>query len=384
MDFLAERMTRQGLAARSMATTAGVAATAVGLQAQDPGAARLGVRARSGAVDEAAVLDALRLERSVVRTWLMRSTVHLVAAADLRWMTALFGPMMERSHQTRWRQLGITEPLVEAAVPHIRGLLDGRGLTRHQIAAELAARGIRLGEDGQAPTHLLAALTARGVTCRGPDQGRDATFVLIDDWVGPTEESAADPAAPPAPGPAPADLAAELARRYFRAFGPATAADFTAWSGLPSGAAIASIRDELTEVSFDGRHGWTLGRVEPSPGFRLLPMFDNYLLGYRDRTAMLDPRLQDRVYVGGIIKATVVCDGRVIGRWRLDRSPRSATIRVTPFEPFTRRHGDELDRERADIERFLGRAVALEVEPGLVASGACVRSSTRKRARPAF
>ena len=360
MDFLAERMTRQGLAARSTATTAEVAAAAVGLQAQDPGASRLGVRARTASVDEAAVLDAVRLERSVVRTWLMRSTVHLIATADLRWMTTLFGPMMERGHRTRWRQLGITEPLVDAAVPHVRELLDGRGLTRHEIAAELAARGIRLGEDGQAATHLLAALSARGVTCRGPDQGRDAAFVLMDDWVGP----AAGPIADEGPiADLMAGLTAELARRYFRAFGPATAADFTTWSGLPSGAAIAAIRDELTEVGFDGRRGWTLGPVEPSPGFRLLPMFDNYLIGYRDRTAMLDPRLHGRVYVGGIIKATVVCDGRVIGSWRLDRTPRSATIRVTPFEPFTRRHGGELDRERADIERFLGRPVGLEVDP---------------------
>jgi hypothetical protein len=338
------------------------------------------VRARSGAVDEASVLDALRLERSAVRTWLMRSTVHLVAAGDLRWMTALFGPVMERGYRSRWRQLGITEPIIEAAVPHVRELLDGRGLTRQEIAAELAARGIRLAEDGQAATHLLAALSARGVTCRGPDQGRDVAFVLIDDWVGP----GTDPTATPAPDPASASASAELARRYFRAFGPATAADFTAWSGLPSGAAIAAIRDELTEVPFDGRRGWTLGRVEPSPGFRLLPMFDNYLLGYRDRTAMLDPRLHDRVYVGGIIKATVVCDGRMIGLWRLDRSGRSATVRVTPFEPFARRHRDELDRERADIERFLSRPVALEVEAGLLASGACARSSTQKRARPVF
>jgi hypothetical protein len=79
-----------------------------------------------------------------------------------------------------------------------------------------------------------------------------------------------------------------------------------------------------------------------------------------------------------------VCDGRVIGLWRLDRSGRSATVRVTPFEPFARRHRDELDRERADIERFLSRPVALEVDPGLLASGACVRSSTQKRARPVF
>jgi hypothetical protein len=348
VDFLIERMTRQGLAARSAADAAGVAAAAVGLQAQDVGAARLGVRARSTAVDEAAVVNAIQHERSVVRTWLMRSTVHLVAAEDLRWMAALYGPVMERNHRTRWRNLGITEPMIETALARARELLDGRGLTRHELAAELTARGLQLGGDGQVPTHLLAALTARGLTCRGADRGRDATFVLIDDWV------------PPAP--APVDPLAELARRYFRAFGPATAADFTTWSGLPSGAAIASVRDELTEIEFDGRRGWTLGAVEPAPAFRLLPMFDNYLLGYRDRTAMLDQRLHPRVYVGGIIKATVVCDGRVIGIWRLERSARTAAVRVTPFEPFNRRHHDELDRERADIERYLGRPVGLAME----------------------
>ena len=350
MDFLIERMTRQGLAARSAADPAGVAAAAVGLQAQDVGAARLGVRARSTAVDEAAVVNAIQHERSVVRTWLMRSTVHLVAAADLRWMAGLYGPIMERNHRTRWRNLGITEPLIDAAAIHARELLDGRGLTRHELAGELAGRGVELGEDGQAATHLLAALTARGLTCRGADRGRDATFVLLDDWV--------------AAAPAPADPVAELARRYFRAFGPATAADFTTWSGLPSGAAIAAVRDELTEVEFDGRRGWTLGQVEAAPAFRLLPMFDNYLLGYRDRTAMLDPARHPQVYVGGIIKASVVCDGRLIGIWRLDRATRKAAVRVTPFESFTRRHHDELDRERADLERYLGRPVGLEVQAG--------------------
>src|SRR5580693_3091874 len=328
VDFLVERMTRQGLAARSATgTAAAVAAAAVGLQAQDVGAVRLGVRARSTAADEAAVVNAIQHERSVVRTWLMRSTVHLVAADDLRWMAALYGPVMERNHRTRWRNLGITEPMIETALAHARELLDGRGLTRHELAAELTARGLELGGDGQVPTHVLAALTARGLTCRGADRGRDATFVLIDDWV------------PPAL--APSDPLAELARRYFRAFGPATAADFTTWSGLPSGAAIASVRDELTEVEFDGRRGWTLAAVEPAPGFRLLPMFDNYLLGYRDRTAMLDPARNPQVYVGGIIKAAVVCDGRSIGIWRLDRA-RAAVVRVTPFESFSRRHRAEL------------------------------------------
>ncbi len=354
MDFLLERMTRQGLARRGTGTPAQVAASALGLQAQDAAASRLGVRARSDAVDEAGVIQAGASEASVVRTWLMRATVHLVAAEDLRWLVALFGPMIERRFaNVRWRQLGIDRQLLDQAVPRVREVLAGRQLTRHELAAELAERGIRLAADPQAATHLLLALSCRGVTCRAGDRGRDATFALIEDWV------------PDVPDvPAPADPLAELARRYFRAFGPATAADFRSWSGLPSGAAITAIRDELTEVCFDGRRGWTLGTVEPAPGLRLLPMFDNYLLGYRDRTAIVEQSRHPLVYVGGIIRATVVCDGRVIGNWRLERPQRAgrpATVEVTPFEHFTRRHRAELERERADVERFLARPVDLAI-----------------------
>jgi len=342
-------MTRQGLSRQDTVGLAQVAASASGLQAQDVGASRLGIRARSIGVTDAQIVEACDVDRSIVRTWLMRSTVHLVAAEDVRWMVALFGPMIERRFRNvRWRGLGIDERLIEAAIPHAYQVLAGRELTRHEIAAELADRGIRLAEDGQAATHLLLALSCRGVTCRGGDRGRESTFTLLRDWVSSTW--------------APADPMAELARRYFRAFGPATAADFTAWSGLPSGAAISAIRDELTEVRFDGRRGWTLGQIEPVTGLRLLPMFDNYLIGYRDRSAMLDPGLHSLVYVGGIIKATVVCDGRVIGIWRLDRSGRATTIRITPFEPLTRRHHSQLEQERAEIELFYGHAIGLTVD----------------------
>lgn len=352
MDFLLERMTRQGLSRRGTGTPAQVAAAALGLQAQDAAAARLGVRARSSRMDEAGVLRADAIEASVVRTWLMRATVHLVPAEDVRWLVALFGPMIERRFATvRWPQLGIDRRLIDEAVPLARVVLAGRQLTRHEFATALADRGLRLADDPAAATHLLLALSCRGVTCRAGDRGRESRFALLEDRV--------------PDGPQPADPIAELARRYFRAFGPATAADFRSWSGLPSGTAITAIRDELTEVSFDGRRGWTLGAVEPQSGLRLLPMFDNYLLGYRDRTAMLEESLQPQVYVGGIIKATVVCDGRVIGIWRMDRSQRPgspATIRVTPLERFSHRHREELERERADVEGFLARPVGLAIQ----------------------
>jgi hypothetical protein len=349
-DFLVERMTRQGLSRRSPASSSEVATAAAGLQAQDVTAARLGVRARSWTGDDSSVRAAAEAERSVVRTWLMRSTVHLVAAEDVRWMTTLFGPMIERRFaNVRWRQLGITPALIDEAIPHAREVLAERALTRHELVSALAERGVHLSGDPQAATHLMVALSARGVTCRGADvRGRESSFVLIQDW-------AAAGAYPPNP-------VAELARRYFRSFGPATAADFTTWSGLPSTAAVHAIRDELTEVTYDdGVVGYSLGSSEPVAGLRLLPMFDNYLLAYRDRRAMLEPAHHRRVYVGGIIKATIVDSGRVIAVWRVSQLAKSATIEISPLEALSRRQLGEIERERADLERFLARPTDVTV-----------------------
>ncbi len=88
-------------------------------------------------------------------------------------------------------------------------------------------------------------------------------------------------------------------------------------------------------------------------------MFDNYLIGYRDRSALLDPALHREVYVGGIIKATVVDDGRVIGIWRTVRTTTTHTVEVTPFARLTRAQRTGIEAERAAIERYLDRPVGL-------------------------
>ena len=95
---------------------------------------------------------------------------------------------------------------------------------------------------------------------------------MLDDWL---------PGSPA--GPSGDDALAELARRYFAAFSPATSADFGTWSGLPHGWAVELIRDELTPCDVDGRPGFRAGTVEAVRGVRLLPAFDNYVIGYRHR-----------------------------------------------------------------------------------------------------
>ncbi|HKC29045.1 MAG TPA: winged helix DNA-binding domain-containing protein, partial [Jatrophihabitans sp.] len=200
--------------------------------------------------------------------------------------------------------------------------------------------------DPQIHTHALVYASTIGLICRGPDRGRHSTFALLDQWL---------PGAPE--GPFGDDALAELARRYFAAYSPATAADFAAWSGLAGGQAISLIRDELKPVEYDGWSGFRLGECEPQRGVRLLPAFDNYLIGYRDRSAIIDPDRVGSVYHGGLIRPTVLVDGRVAGTWQLERI--KGQVRVQPFEPFSGAVRRAVDAELADIGRFLDRELAV-------------------------
>ncbi|MDQ2750091.1 MAG: winged helix DNA-binding domain-containing protein, partial [Actinomycetota bacterium] len=276
-DVLGERISRHGFADRPASTVAQAARLTTAVQAQDPQAARLGVRSRAGGVTEADVFHAMDVEHSVVRASLMRATIHLVDADDVTWLTALTGPAIARAFGKRWRDLGLTPELLSSAMDVLPEVIAGGPRSRAEVVAALAERGVVIDAADQAPTHLLLFASTLGLVCRGPDRGRDATFVLLDEWL------------PDAPsGPRHDDALAELARRFFQAFSPATAADFTTWSGLPSGRAIAQIRDELMPVEVNGRSGFTLGEVAPQRGLRLLSAYDNYLVGYRDRELIID------------------------------------------------------------------------------------------------
>jgi hypothetical protein len=344
--LLGERIARHGLGARPDESVEAAVARTTAVQAQDAPASRLGVRARAP-VDDAAVRRAIEDDRTIVRTWLMRGTIHLVPAADLRWLVRLFGPAVIRKFRTRWRQLGLGDELLDRYAALLADVLKAGPMTRREIKAAAAEQGVRLeSPDPQAHTHAVVYASSIGLVCRGPDRGRDSTFTLLDEWL------------PDAPaGPEGDDALAELARRYFAAYSPATAADFTTWAGLGSGRAIGLIRDELTPVEVDGRPGFRLGEVEPDRGVRLLPAFDNYLLGYRDRAAIVAPEWQPRVYHGGLIRPTVLVDGRVTGSWRLDRT--RGEVALEPFEPWPAAVRRAVEAEVADVARFLGREVTI-------------------------
>lgn len=332
-----------------------------GLQAQDLPAATLGVRPRSVGLTASDVEHALFEDRTIVRTWAMRGTLHLVAADDLRWLLELLGPLFVRKSQRRYAQLGLTDDICAAAVRAMRDLLGEHGsLTRADLIDGMTRRDIPT--EGQAAYHLLGHAAFKGVICFGPGRDGQQTFVLVEDWVGAGRTVSGDAAS------------AELARRYLSAYGPATPHDMAAWSGLPvreARAAFESIADQLVEVEVDGatlwmlksREGWLEEPAEGDSGVLLLPAFDTFLLGYRGRDLLVPPPYAKRVNAGGgMIRPVVLVNGQAAGTWRIKRRKDSLAVLVQPFEPEAAAWLPALEDEVADVGRFLGKDATLKME----------------------
>ena len=335
-------------------------AESCGLQAQDAPAARLSVRARTVGLTAADVERARLTDRSVVRTWCMRGTLHLVAARDLGWLLPLLGPKFVAGRRGRYNELGLDEDTCVRAVRSIGDMLAHRGpLTRAEIVEQLAAEGIRA--EGQAGAHLVGRAALEGLVCLGPDRGAKNTYVLLADWV--DRGSSMDRA----------DAQAELARRYLAAYGPAEPDDLAAWSGLSLGEARAAwkrITGELIDVTIAGRPAWMLATraawldelLSGEPLVRLLSSFDTYVLGHRSRDLILDPQYTKRFKRGGgMLSPTLLVDGRVVGTWQVERHRDYQEIVVDPFNALAPQVQPGLEAEVADIARFLGIKTALNV-----------------------
>ena len=333
----------------------------VGLQAQVLSAAALGMRVRSTGLRAGEVKRALNDDRSIVRSWLMRGTLHVVASDDIRWLVQLLGPVFVRANATRYAQLGLDDDLRSSGVAAIRKILTGSGpTTRHEMVSRLRGRGIALDSKTQAPIHLIGLAALQGVLCLGPERdGGESTYVLLDDWV------------PRIRTPSRETALGELARRYVAAYGPATIGDLSAWSGLPiaeARTAITGAKASLTEVTIQGQPGFVLkGRLRrtatpATPDVRLLPAFDTYLLGYRRRDLAVPRELQARLQRGGgWIHPVVVVNGRAVAAWSLRKSGGRGTVSVEPSGPITRAIRAGIDLEVADIGRFLDLSLELEI-----------------------
>ena len=334
----AARAAAQGLDRAPGRDGVDVVRSLLAVQAQELGAARLALRARTRGLTARTVDAALSDDRSLVVAWLLRGTLHLVAAEDHGWLLALTASRGQAGSARRLRQEGVSPDDAERAVALIERALAGEGpLTRAQLAERLAERGMPTA--GQAMPHLLGLAARRGVAVLGPVREDGHAFVAVRDW----SRSSARPA----------DPLAELARRYLRGHGPATAADLAAWSGLPLRDARAGLQAIATELTVHGDGLVDLAGREP-PGSealapRLLPRFDPYLLGWRDRSFAVAGEHARRVHPGGgMLRAVALARGVAVGTWT---APKGA-VAVEPFAPLDDDVAHALEAEAADVARF--------------------------------
>ncbi|WP_418961058.1 winged helix DNA-binding domain-containing protein [Streptomyces tritici] len=326
------------------------------IQAQDAVAARLGIRARGRAIDPEAVRAAYEDDRSIVRGWFMRGTLHTVPAADARWLLRLLAPRLLSAGARRYRELGLDDALRARADASLRRAVTDHGpLTRLELTERLVPLGVD--PEGQAAFHLIRHAALGGILVHGPERAGEATFVLLDDWL-PDRGTGAEPEA----------AADELARRYLRAYGPADVTDFAGWSGLPLGRARTAWRalaDAGTTTAYEGLtvlapRRSTDGETcdgdgnDSGPDVRLLPAYDNYLTGYRSRDLSVPAAHRRAVWPGGgLLRPTVTVDGLAVGTWSRQVTAPSADVRVDLFAPLPAAARAALAAETEAVSRFL-------------------------------
>lgn len=339
-----------------------VAAEIGGLHAQVMSSAELTLWARVADLEPDAVRRALWEERSLVKTWAMRGTLHLLPAAEFSLWIAAAG---SRRHYLRpaWlRAFGVTEDELQRVLAAVAAALDGRTLTRDELGAEVArlTGSEELGAKiGQSWGSFLKPSAYRGELCFAPSTGQNVRFTRPDQWLPPQTPMAED------------DAFLEITRRFLAAYGPATREDYTHWWGGETSRAralIARLGDEAVEVEVEGSRAYMLAaqvreaaEASPPAAVRLLPGFDTYVVAASPHVASLMPGpFKDRIYrPQGWISPVLLVDGRMDGVWRHERKGSRLVVTIAPFvelPPWVRRAAAQ---EAERLAAFLGGALDL-------------------------
>ena len=368
---MAQRILRQRLrnqlltpSSTSPTTVARTVGHLCAVQAQDFGQAVWALGVRTPGAVRGDVLDALA-SGAVVRTAPMRGTLHFVAAQDLRWMLALTSARTLSAAATSHRRSGLDQATFDRAADVARAELSGgNALSRDQFVKALNRAGITT--DGQRAYHLIFGLVQRALLCWGPPAGNQQALVLTDEWI-PASPSAgtADDLVLPANRPR---AVGEFLLRYLAGHGPATVKDFLWWSKLTvadvkSGLESAEdnvVRTKRGDSIYLDAAGSAIetggGSLRDARSVLLLPGFDEFLLGYQDRSLLLAKGYAARIAPGknGILLPLVIADGRVKGTWRRG-SPADPTLTVDLFEPLDSQQDAALRVAKDEYAGFIPR-----------------------------
>jgi hypothetical protein len=312
------RLKNQKLVASTLRAPADIVQWLGAVQAQDYVGAKWALALRGRGITDRIVEDAFA-SGAILRTHVLRPTWHFVTPADIGWMISLNCNRLRRINKTYAERLELDDKLLTRARTILeRALTGGRALTRSEISETLRRAGIEA--SGQRLAHLLFDLEQQAAICSGPRRGKQFTYALFSDRVPATALVCRD------------EALARLAQRYFQSHGPATLRDFCWWSGL---------------TMRDAREAVALAAVDPLPAppplqrvagaHFLLPNFDEYLVAYRDRSAVIDPARSRNlgVFTSAEHPHQLIIDGRVAGSWKRTISDTLLSVDAWPYRRLT-------------------------------------------------
>ncbi len=325
------RLVSQGVLGEGLRSVPETVRWMTAMQAQDLPAALWAVGLRSSGAGLESVRSTLD-DGEIVRSWPMRGTLHLVAPEDLRWMLSITTPRMIRAVAARHRQLEISEGDIKLCRDvALEILTGGKTATRQEMFGAFEAAGQVTKE--QRGVHLLGLLCQTASIVLGPLAGNQQKFAAFDEWIPESRSLERE------------EGIAEWVLRYMRSHGPATERDFSWWSGIPLTEVrqgLGSAGSELVKLVFEGTTYW-LSRSTAElldvgvPGGRsvqALPAFDEFLLGYTNRSLVLPSEHADKIVPGGngVFKKIIVSGGAVVGTWGVQGSGRAAAVVPITFD----------------------------------------------------
>jgi hypothetical protein len=326
-DISVQRLSNQQIGGSKFRTAKEIAKWMGALQAQDYAMSKWAFGVRTLNSTES-VIDKAINSGDIIRMHLLRPTWHFVSSDDVYWILHLTAPRVKAAINFRDRQLGLTRQIFNKSNSIIeKALSGGNHLTRDELISELVKGNIQLGENRA--SHLLVRAETDGIICSGRQKGGKPTYALLNEWIQVKNARSHD------------ESLKELARRYFRSRGPATLQDFSWWSGLSlkdSKLGLEMNKTELASTVIEDLTFW----FEESSGFPehtaneiyLLPSYDEFLIGYRDRSASVPAGdFRKAVSNNGIFYPTIIQNGRVVGTWKRNIKKESLFIETSLFEP---------------------------------------------------
>jgi hypothetical protein len=320
------------------------------VQAQDYLAAKwaVGLRLLHGTDD---LIERALDNGSILRTHVMRPTWHFVTPADIRWMLALTAPRLRAATATYYRTLELDNKVLSRSIDVItRSLQGGKALARSELAVILQGHGIDV-RNSMRLGSIILHLEFAGAICSGGRRGKQFTYALLDERVPPSRVLERE------------EALSLLIRRYFTSHGPATLKDFAWWSGLTTTdakAGLGMVKHDLVQETADEETHW----FSPKPSCTkvsstqvlLLPNFDEYAVGYADRSMIFDvshtAKLDSRA--SPIAQHTIVVDGKIAGTWKRVIKKDSVTLAPKLFATITMAQNRALAKAAAGYAKFLG------------------------------